>query len=175
MQPHGELDDDPERPKRAGEELARSYPATFLITFRPPRERPVGERHGHAEHEVARRAVAVASRPRVGRCHYAAQRGATAVANGGPARASARGAEALLRGGERHAGLQHRSQVAHVVLDDPAEARRRQLHVHPLRGRPQPVFVAPPTVRTTAPSAAKEARRAAMSPPAGGDSRRNGI
>ena len=120
VQPHGDVEDQPERPVGAGEELAEVVARDVLDHLRARlRDRAVGERERDAEHEVAHAAVAVAQRAGVGGRHEAADRRRVARAQRRVEREHlARLAEPRLRLGQRHAGLQHRGQVALVVLED---------------------------------------------------------
>ena len=77
VQPHGQLDDQPERPERAGEQLGEVVARDVLDHLAAAlRERAVGQRHAHADDQVAQAAVAGAQRAGVGRGHHAADGGA---------------------------------------------------------------------------------------------------
>ena len=108
----------PSVPKDPANSLARSYPATFLITL-PPRLRdgPVRERHAHPDHQVAHAAVAGAQRTGVRGGHHAADGGA-AARRVEREHLAGRG-EGALRVRQRDAGLEDGGEVARVVLDDP--------------------------------------------------------
>ena len=138
--------------------LARSYPATFLMTFEPARgQRAVGQRDLDAEHEVARAAVAVAQRPR--------------VAGGDRRRRSSRRRRA---GRARASGPRPRTSRAPPVSGQPPcriavrsptlcstiASSSARLSSGSSIGRPQPSFVPPPTTRTP------EASRSAAATPA---------
>ena len=116
----------PRVPNEPVKSLARSYPATFLITF-PPARATVPS--GNATRMPTTRSRAEPKRPRRGpESLVATIPPMVAPPGSGGSRASIcpAAAERLLRPCERHAGLDHRRQVAGVVLDDPVEAVRGQ-------------------------------------------------
>ena len=77
MQAHRHLDDRAERAERAREQLGEVIARHVLDHLAAAlRERAVGERDAHADHEVAHAAVAAAQRARVAAGHDAAERGA---------------------------------------------------------------------------------------------------
>ena len=130
MQPHGDLGDEPERAERAAVELGEVVAGDVLDDLAArARERAVGERDGDAEHEVARRAVAVAQRAAVAGRDDAADRRRVALAERRVEREHlAGGAEDLVELAQRHAGLQDRGQVTGVVLEDAVQRGGAQLH-----------------------------------------------
>ncbi len=136
VEAHRHLDDRAERPVGAGEQLGQVVAGDVLDHLAAALgDGAVGERHAHADHEVARAAEARAQRPGVVGRDDAADRGAAAVRR--VEREHLAGlAEGLLRAGQRHARLQHRGQVAGVVLHDPVEARGGDLDVGPGIRRP---------------------------------------
>ena len=120
VEAHRHLEDRAERSEGAGEELGQVVPGHVLDHLAAGlREGAVRERHAHAHHQVAHAAVARAQRPGVA----AATTPPTVAPPSGGSRASicpasANGACASASG---HAGLEHRGEVAGVVLDDPVE------------------------------------------------------
>jgi hypothetical protein len=130
MQPHGDLADEPERPERAAVELGEVVARDVLDDLAAcARERPVRQRDGDPQREVARGAVAVAQRARVAGGDRATERGRVALAVRRVEREHlVAGGEALVELAQRHAGLHDRGEVADVVLDDRVERRRAQLH-----------------------------------------------
>ena len=151
MQAHRQLHDRPQRPERAGEQLGDVVAGHVLDHLAAAlRERAVGERHAHTDHEVARAAVAGAQGAGVGRGHDPSDGGAAVrrVEREHLARLGERG----LGVGEQHARLKHRGQVARVVLDDGVQSRGGELDRPGGAGRAQPILVAPPRKRTGVPA-----------------------
>jgi hypothetical protein len=126
VQAHADLRHHPEGSERAGHELGQVVPGDVLDDLRSSsRERAVGQRDLHAEHEVARAAVTVAQRPRVAGGDDAADRRAL---SGRIEREHLAGrGEPRLRGGQRDGRLEDRREVTLVVLDDRVELGDAQL------------------------------------------------
>ena len=137
MQADAHRQDQSQRPERAGEQLCQVIARDVLDHLSSgTRNRPVAQCDGHAEHQVPRRAVAVAERARVPGGKHAANRGLVSGAEERVERQHlARGRELGLRAGKRDAGLEYRREVALVVLDDPVEPLGSQVEVRGLGGR----------------------------------------
>ena len=138
MQPHGDAEDHAEGAERAREQL-RQVIARDVLDHLAARlgDRAVGQRHRHADDQVARRPVAVAQRARVaGRDDAADRRRPSGPSGGSSASIWSACGEPRLRRGQRDARVENRRQVALVVLDDvgrsppstarPRPARRRR-------------------------------------------------
>jgi hypothetical protein len=126
VQPDGDADDQPQRPERPREQLGEVVARDVLdhLAARAG-ERPVRQRDRRADDEVAHAPVAVAQRAGVAGRDHAADRGRRAVPERGVDREHLPVlGERGLRLGQRHAGLQHRGEVAHVVLEQPVHAAR---------------------------------------------------
>ena len=138
VQPHRDRADQPERPVGAGEQLGQVVAGDVLDHLAARLgDRAVGEHHGHADHEVAHPAVAVAQRAGVGGGDHAADRGAVVGAQRRVQREHlALGGECRPGVGEPHPRLEHGREVADVVLDDLVQAAR--LEVHGVAGLPAP-------------------------------------
>jgi hypothetical protein len=129
----GDLHDQAERAERAGEQLREVVAGDVLDHLAAGLgDRAVRQSHGDAHDQVARRAVAVAQRPRVAGGEDAADRGLRGARRIEREHLSGRG-EALLGLAHRHAGLDNGGQVALVVLDDAVQARGAEHEVGRLR------------------------------------------
>ena len=140
VEPHGDLEDQPERPERPGKQLGQVVTRHVLDHLAAGLgDRAVRQRHGDSQHEVARRAISVAQRPGVAAGDHATNRGLLARPERRVEREHlTRRAHLLLEACDRHARLDDRREIALVVLDDPVQRRRRQLHVRVGSGRSPP-------------------------------------
>ena len=129
VQAHGHGRDQPERPVGAREQLRDVVPRDVLDHLAARLgDGAVAEDHGHADHEVAYAAVAVAQRAGVGRGDHAADGRAVGRAERRVEREHlALGGEQRLRVGQPHARAEHRGEVADVVLEDLVERARLQI------------------------------------------------
>ena len=160
VQADRQLHDHAERSERAGEQLGQVV-AGHVLDHLPAgaRDGAVGERDGHADHEVAGGAVARAQRAGVRGCHDAADRGCLS----GPERRVER---KPLTGRRRSAAARLRSgtPASSTAVRSPAlcsTIRSRPRVPSSLtgsgRGGPQSSLVPPPTGRTVPPRASAAA------------------
>ena len=129
VQAHRHRGDQAERPVGAGEQL-REVVARDVLDHLPARlgDGAVAEDHGHADHEVAHAAVAVAQRAGVrGGDHPADGRAVGGAERRVEREHLALGGERGLRVREPHAGAEHGREVADVVLGDLVERARLEV------------------------------------------------
>ncbi len=156
MQSHHDFDDEAERPERPGEELGQVVAGHVLDHLAAGSgDRSVGQGHGDAEDQVTRRSVAVAQRAGVARGDHAADGGSITFADSGGIEGDhlVGAGQRLLGPGEGQAGLEHRGEIALVVLDDTVEPLGGDLDLRRL-DRPAPAtWSPPPRIRTRWPPA----------------------
>ena len=131
MQTHRHLHDQPERSERRSEEL-RQVVAGHVLDDLPARFRhcAIRECNGHPEEEVAGDAVSMAKRTGIAGGNDAADGCRICVPQGRIQRQHLpRCGKHLLRGCQRHPGLQHCREVRRVVLEDPIEPPGREQNV----------------------------------------------
>ena len=152
---------DAERSQRAGEELGQVVSGDVLDhRAARPGDRAVGERGGHPEEQIPRRAVAMAQRARVGRRDHSAD-GCASVGRIEREHLPGLG-EHRLRVGQPNAGAEHRGQVARVVLESGRTPAVESTTSGSGVAAPQLHFVPPPRGRTEPPAASSSAASAAV-------------